>query len=257
MLLRERQDSILSALRADGAASVRDLARSLQVSESTIRRDLEILDGNGELTRTYGGAVLRPRSTVEDGEPGDEGAYAPEADLHLKTAIADAAAAMVRDGQVILLDIGTTTPLIARRLKGRDITVITSSIAVFDELRDDNAVRLVLLGGVVRRNYRSLVGSLAELALSQVSADILFLSCTGVRANGHVVDNMAVEAPIKQGMIASSDRVVLLASEAKFPGSGALRLCSVADVDVLITTENAPEETLELCRHAGGEVIVA
>ncbi|MEK8174926.1 hypothetical protein NKH77_55270 [Streptomyces sp. M19] len=86
---------------------------------------------------------------------------------------------MVPDQSVVLLDIGTTTPMLARRLRGRDITVITSNLAVFDALRDDEAVRVVLLGGVVRRNYRTLVGSITELALRQVSADILFLSCTG------------------------------------------------------------------------------
>lgn len=258
VILRERQNRIISALRVDGAASVRELAEALEVSESTIRRDLEILDRNGELTRTYGGAVLKPGTTVEEhGQQAEEGSFDQTADQHLKARMADAAAAMVHDGSVVILDIGTTTPLLAERLHGRDITVVTSNLAVFDELRDDEAVRLVLLGGVVRRNYRTLVGSLAELALSQLSADIVFLSCTGVRANGHVVDNMAVEAPIKQSMIAASDRVVLLASEAKFPGSGALRLCSLADVDVLVTTTGAPDETLALCRNAGGEVTVA
>ena len=76
---------------------------------------------------------------------------------------------------------------------------LDSAPHAFDR-RLPEAVRLVLLGGVVRRNYRSLVGSLAELALSQVSADLVLLTCTGVRANGHVVDNMAVEAPIKQAI---------------------------------------------------------
>ena len=233
-------------------------AEQLSVSESTIRRDLEILDRNGELTRTYGGAVLKPRATMQDNGPGEvEEPFDETIDLDLKTRLADTAAAMVPDRSVVLLDIGTTTPLIARRLRGRDITVITSNLAVLDELRDDEAVRVVLLGGVVRRNYRTLVGSLAELALRQVSADVLFLSCTGVRAGGAVVDNMAVEAPIKQSMIAASDRVVLLASQTKFPGSGALRLCSVEDVDVLVTTSEAPEQTLQLCRRAGGEVVVA
>ncbi|GIL29846.1 DeoR/GlpR family DNA-binding transcription regulator [Actinocatenispora comari] len=258
MILRERQNHILSALQTDGAASVRQLAEQLSVSESTIRRDLEILDRNGELTRTYGGAVLKPRATMQDNGPGEiEEPFDETVDAELKVRLADAAATMVPDHSVVLLDIGTTTPMLARRLHGRDITVITSNLAVFDELRDDEAVRVVLLGGVVRRNYRTLVGSIAELALRQVSADILFLSCTGVRANGAVVDNMAVEAPIKQSMIAASDKVVLLASEAKFPGSGALRLCSVEDVDVLVTTTEAPEQTLALCRRAGGEVVVA
>ncbi|RII13921.1 Glucitol operon repressor [Streptomyces sp. YIM 130001] len=257
MILRERQDHILHALRTTGAASVRQLAEQLSVSESTIRRDLELLDRNGELTRTYGGAVLKPRATVQDHGQGEaELPYDETLDVELKIRLADAAAAMVPDQSVVLLDIGTTTPLIARRLRGRDITVVTSNLAVLDELREDEAVRVVLLGGVVRRNYRSLVGSLAELAVRHVSADILFLSCTGVRANGSVVDNMAVEAPIKQSMIAAADRVVLLASETKFPGSGALRLCALDDIDAVVTTTGAPDSTLALCRDAGGEVTV-
>ena len=259
MILRERQLRIVSALRSGGAASVGDLARSLQVSESTIRRDLDMLDRNGELTRTYGGAVLRPGETVTGS--GDlsrvERPFKVDARIELKQLVADRAADLVPDESVVLLDIGTTTPLIARRLRGRPVTVITSSLAVLDELRDDSAVRLVLLGGVLRRNYRSFVGSLTAAALSQVSADLLFLSCTGVRPSGHVVDNMAVEAPIKQAMIAAADRVVLVATEAKFPGTGALRLCSVSDVDCLVTTAGANPDTLDLCRHAGGEVVIA
>jgi len=257
MILRERRNRIISALGPDGAASVKELAEALDVSESTIRRDLEILDRNGELVRTYGGAVLKPHETVEESTPSSEEPFDDITDRDLKMRVAEAGARLVPYGSVILLDIGTTTPFLARLLRGRDVTVITSNLAVFDVLRDDDTVRIVLLGGVVRRNYRTLVGSLAEEALNQISADIVFLTCTGVRANGHVVDNMAIEAPIKESMIKASDKVVLLASEAKFPGSGALRLCSLSDVDVLITTTGAPEETTALCRNAGGNVIVA
>lgn len=258
MLLEERHNRIVHAVRVDGASTVRELAESLEVSESTIRRDLEVLDRNGELKRTYGGAVVAPGATVEENGESVEDPFAEQKDVDagLKKRAARAAADLVSDGSVIILDIGTTTPYMARALHGRDITVITSSLAVYDELRDDPSVRLVLLGGVVRRNYRTLVGSLAQNALQQVSADMVFLTCTGVRANGHVVDNMAVEAPIKQAMIAAADRVVLLATEAKFPGSGALRICSLADVDTLITTTGAPDATVELCRNAGGKVIV-
>ena len=238
---------------------MRDLAESLQVSESTIRRDLDLLDRNGELTRTYGGAVLRPGATVTDsGDPLQrERPFAADAGLELKQRVAERGAALVPDESVVLLDIGTTTPLVARRLRGRPVTVITSNLAVLDELRDDECVRLVMLGGVFRRNYRSFVGSLTQSALTQVSADVLFLSCTGVRPSGHVVDNMAVEAPIKQAMIAAADRIVLLATELKFPGTGALRLCGLADVDSVVTTAGANPKTLELCRQAGGQVIIA
>jgi DeoR/GlpR family transcriptional regulator of sugar metabolism len=259
VILRERQDRIVSALRSGGAASVRDLAQALAVSESTIRRDLHILDRNGELTRTYGGAVLRPGETVTDsGDPRRiERPFTADAGIELKQRVADRATTLVPDGAVVLLDIGTTTPLLARRLRGRAVTVITSNLAVLDELRDDRSVRVVMLGGVFRRNYRSFVGSLTRSALAQVSADLLFLSCTGVRPSGHVVDNMAVEAPIKEAMIASADRIVLLATETKFPGTGALRLCTLSEVDTVVTTAGANPKTLDLCRQAGGEVIIA
>jgi DeoR/GlpR family transcriptional regulator of sugar metabolism len=242
-------------------ASVRELAERLQVSESTIRRDLKLLDRDGELVRTYGGAALSLRGAADaagDGaareEPFDVSA---SHDRAMKDAMAEQAASLVVDESVVVLDIGTTTPLIARRLRGRPVTVITSNLAVLDELRHDDAVRLVMLGGVLRRNYQSLVGSLTERALRQTSADMLFLSCTGVRANGHVVDDMAVEAPIKQAMIEAAGQVVLLASEAKFPGSGSLRLCSLSDVDVLVTTPGADPRTVEMCHRAGGRVMTA
>jgi DeoR/GlpR family transcriptional regulator of sugar metabolism len=166
------------------------------------------------------------------------------------------AARLVGDGDVVVLDIGSSTPLVARELRGRPVTIITSNLAVLDEVRDDDAVELVLLGGVLRRNQQSLVGPLSEQVLGQLSADVMFLSCTGVRG-GRVLDNMAVEAPIKHAMIAASQRIVLLASELKFPGSGALRLCSLDEVDVLITTPGTPEEEFSERRKNGGKVIVA
>lgn len=261
MISNARRSRILDTLTQDGTASVRELAARLEVSESTIRRDLHTLDRNGELVRTYGGAVVPPRATTTT--PGDPQllelpwSVDNEMETALKEAIGVQAAALVKDEQVVLLDIGTTTPFVARGLRGRPVTVITSNVGVFDVLRDDDTVRLVMLGGVLRRNYQSLVGSLTQTALEQISADIVFLSCTGVRENGAVVDNMAVEAPIKQKMIEVSDRSVLLASALKFPGTGSLRLCSLADIDVLITTEGANPVTTQLCRDAGGKVVIA
>ncbi|GAA2357765.1 DeoR/GlpR family DNA-binding transcription regulator [Streptomyces violaceusniger] len=257
---RKRHAKIVESLRSTGVASVRELAENLQVSESTIRRDLTLLDRNGELLRTYGGAALTPHGAAEAaGAEVDEIPFdlVISRDEALKEAIAEEAVKLVEDGSVIVLDIGTTPLAIARRLRGRPVTVITSSLPVLDVLRDDDAVRLVMLGGVLRRNYQSLVGSLTEQALRQVSADLLFLSCTGVRPNGHVVDNMAVEAPLKQAMIETAGKVVLVAVETKFPGTGSLRVCSLSDVDVLITTSGADPNTLQLCREADGKVILA
>ncbi|MFC4472204.1 DeoR/GlpR family DNA-binding transcription regulator [Streptomyces xiangluensis] len=262
MTSSRRHAKIVKSLRmTGGVASVRDLAERLQVSESTIRRDLTLLDRDGELIRTYGGAALSLRANAEaaaeEAVTEDPFAVAASHDMAMKEAMAIRAAELVADDSVVVLDIGTSTSLIARHLRGRPVTVITSNLAVLDELRDDDTVRLVMLGGVLRRNYQSLVGSLTERALRQISADLLFLSCTGVRAGGHVVDDMAVEAPIKQAMIEVADRVVLVAAESKFPGTGSLRLCSLSDVDVLVTTAGADPRTLDLCRQAGGKVITA
>ncbi len=252
MTATDRHARIVESLRATGVASVRELAASLQVSESTIRRDLKHLDRNGELVRSYGGAALSPRPAAVSEDPFDVTATQERA---VKAAMAAKAAELVPDDSVVLLDIGTSTAMIARQLRGRPVTVITGNVAVLDELRGDEAVRLVLLGGVLRRNYLSLVGSLTESALRQVSADIVFLSCTGVRPGGQVLDDMAVEAPIKQAMLDVADRRVLVASGQKFPGTGSLRLCALADIHTLITTTGADPRTVEGYRQAGGKVI--
>ncbi|MDX1891713.1 DeoR/GlpR family DNA-binding transcription regulator [Mycolicibacterium sp. 050158] len=258
MFLARRHERILAAL-AGGGQSVVQLAESLGVSESTIRRDLDILAKGGQLERLYGGAMLTQgsRATITDsGAVEDPFTSDARGDLELRQRMAIEAARLVSDGDVVVLDIGSTTPLVARELRGRPVTIITSNLAVLDEVRGDDAVELVLLGGVLRRNQQSLVGPLAEQVIGQLSADRMFLSCTGVRG-GRVLDNMAVEAPIKQALIAASQSIVLLASELKFPGSGALRLCSLDDVDVLITTAGTSEDELVHRREAGRKVIVA
>ena len=250
MIAKDRQRRLLHLVRERGAASVVELAAEMRVSQATVRRDLVELDANGELVRTYGGAVV----SAVDEKPFHVSSIE---DFELKDAVAERAAALVPDGAVVLLDIGTTTPLLARRLRGRPVTVITGNLGVLDELRDDDAVKLVLLGGVLRRNYQSLVGTLTENALRQLNADLFFLTCTGVRPNGHVVDDMAVETPIKQAMVQSATQVVLLAPETKFPGTGTLRVTTLEEVDVLVTTSGAPERSLSTVLQSDGKVIIA
>jgi DeoR/GlpR family transcriptional regulator of sugar metabolism len=257
----QRHSDIVEAVQSNGVTSVRELAAQLNVSESTIRRDLRLLDRNGELTRTYGGAVIPARQdgngTGKPEQPFSQLLDTDSVPRSNKDKMAARAAELVPDDSVVLLDIGITTALLARHLRGRPITVITSNLGVLDALRDDDTVRLILLGGVLRRNYQTLVGSLAEAALTQISADMVFLSCTGIRPNGRVVDDMAVEAPIKAAMFEAAERRVLFADEARFPGHGSFRVCSVSDVEVLVTTQGADQSTIQLCRDAGGEVLIA
>lgn len=248
MIAKDRQHQIVALVRTRGAASVAELSDELGVSQATVRRDLVELDTTGELVRSYGGATLPQHPEKPFHVSSIEG-------FEMKDALAAHAAALVEDGAVIALDIGTTTPLIARRLRGRPVTVITSNFGVIDELRDDDTVELIILGGSLRRNYQSLVGPLTENALKHLSADLFFLSCTGVRPNGHVVDDMAVEAPIKQAMIQASTKVALLAPHTKFPGTGTFRVTTLSNVDYLVTSPGAPTEAFDSVIHANGKVI--
>jgi DeoR/GlpR family transcriptional regulator of sugar metabolism len=256
MLAHERAERIVERLRERGTVSAQELVRMLRVSAPTIRRDLERLEGEGVLRRVHGGAFLTSNGAEQ------EGPEAPFADVVAsnaaeKDAVAALAATLVQPGQVVLLDIGTTTMRIARQLRGRSITVITGSLAVLDVLRHDEVCELVLLGGSVRRNYQSLVGLLTEDALASVSVDIAFLSCTGVRPDGSVVDDISQEATLKRAIARSANRVVLAAPAAKFPGSGSLRICRMDDLHDLVTTPGADLSTLEHARQAGVNVIMA
>src|SRR5262249_33240369 len=154
----------------------------------------------GKLVRVHGGAVsvtAEPSfAEIEVERPG------------VKDAIGAAAAALVDDGQTIVLDIGTTTLALARHLRGRTVTVITSNLAAYEELLYEESVELVLLGGIVRRNYRSLVGVLAEDALRQLRADVAFLGASGIGPDLGILDTTMVEVPIKRAMLDTAARCV-------------------------------------------------
>ena len=250
MLPERRHQLILRALRDDGPSTIVALAERLGVSPATIRRDLVRLDDEGLLTRVYGGAApiadkddpFTDVATVRVGE---------------KDAVAERAAALVEDGQTVLLDIGTTAHRLARRLRGRNLTVVTSSMAVYEELADDTGIQLVLLGGMLRREYRSLVGFLTEDNLRQVHADWLFLGTSGVRRNGRVMDTTVVEVPVKRAMIAASDRVALLADAAKFPGTGVATVCGPEALDTVVTDAPVDHQTAAALHEAGVTIVEA
>ena len=226
-----------------------DLSEQLGVSPATIRRDLVRLEEEGRLTRVHGGAVA---------DEGDQ-PFAEVAEVRVaeKDAIAATAAALIEDGQSVLLDIGTTAYRLARQLHGRRLTVITSNLVVYEELADDEGIVLVLLGGMVRREYRSLVGFLTEDSLRQLHADWVFLGTSGVRPGGQVMDTTVVEVPVKRAMIAAGERIVLLADAAKFPGTGMAKVCGPEDLDVVVTDAELSAAMRLVLEEAGVRVVVA
>ncbi|MDR2895310.1 MAG: DeoR/GlpR family DNA-binding transcription regulator [Propionibacteriaceae bacterium] len=243
-----RRKAIVRSVRANRQLSVDELAGEMDVSVATIRRDLDDLSAKGLLRRVRGGA-----EAVElDPSPFEEVALIHADD---KDAVARRGAELVHDGDIVLLDIGTTVAQLANHLLGKRITLITSSLEVVRRVEDDPGIEVVVLGGLLRRTYHSLAGALTESALRQLRADICFLSTSGVHPSGRVLDNTGMELPIKQAMLSAADQIVLMADRGKFPGPGVMTVCEPDQITTLITNKGASEETLEVFRQAGTEVI--
>jgi DeoR/GlpR family transcriptional regulator of sugar metabolism len=247
LLPAQRRQEILRAVRG-GTAHVADLAESFGVSEMTVRRDLSALARDGKLERVHGGAL-------HAGEPRFSQIEVERFDV--KDRMGAAAAALVEDGQTVMIDIGTSTLQMARHLHGRRVTVVTTNLAVLEELLPDPAIELVLPGGTVRRNYRSLVGVVAEDSLRQLKADLAVLGTSAVDAELGVWDTTMVEVPIKRLMIAAADRVMLLADAAKFSMSGVVRVCGPESIDHVVTDAPLPAACRSAVDAAGIEVTVA
>jgi DeoR/GlpR family transcriptional regulator of sugar metabolism len=242
----ERRQAMLRAVRS-GPAHVGELAQSFGVSEMTVRRDLSELAREGKLERVRGGAV--------NTEPSFEETVVER--FAAKDRIGAAAAALVEDGQTVMIDIGTTTLQAAHHLHGRALTVVTTSLAVYEELVPDHGIELLLPGGTVRRNYRSLVGVLAEDSLRQLRADVLFLGTSGIDDRLAVWDSTIVEVPIKRAMIAAAERVVLLADAEKFSMRGEVRVCEAGALDQIVTDAALPADARAAIDDAGIEVTIA
>ncbi|WP_449279571.1 DeoR/GlpR family DNA-binding transcription regulator [Leucobacter sp. GX0328] len=260
MLADTRHARILSRVADVGEASVQDLSDWLDVSTATIRRDLAALDAQGRLLRVRGGGRAIPRPPTE--APFEEAEERPFQEVALtshssKGDVARRAAELVADGDIVILDIGTTTSLIARQLRGRAVTVVTASLAVLDELRDDPSVELVLLGGTLRRSYHSLVGPITEMGLQHLRATIAFVGTSGIAPDGTVLDTTVVEVPAKRAIIASAARVVLVADETKFPGTGLLSVCEPGSIHTLVASKRSDAATLSTLSDLGIEVIYA
>lgn len=157
------------------------------------------------------------------------------------------------------LAVGEVVTEIGSGLNGerRKLTVITSSLAVVDALQDEPDIQLMVLGGMLWRDYRSLVGFLTEDNIRQVHADRLILGTSGVRPGGQVMDTTVIEVPVKRAMISVSDQVILAADTGKFPGVGMAKVCGPTDLDVMVTNSPADAATAAALREAGVEVIEA
>jgi DeoR/GlpR family transcriptional regulator of sugar metabolism len=237
----------------EGVVDVERLARTFDVTASTIRRDLAQMTSTGELTRTYGGAIAS--GTVVGGEAsvGERAAMA----VAQKEQIARAAAAFVHDGETLILDAGTTVGFLARRLFARaDLTVITNGMTTLTELAAAEDLHVIALGGDLRSISQGFVGPLAELGLGRLTADRAFLGADSLDARRGICEASPVQTHLKEVMMDRAEHVYVLADSSKLGRSAFDFWAPIDRAWTLVTDADATPEQLEPFRERGEVTVV-
>lgn len=250
LLLEERRRRICELLREQGRVTVDALASRFGTSQVTIRADLSTLESAGALMRTHGGALSLPEA--------DQSLNAKQLQHYAEKArIAEAAAGLIRDGETIILDSGTTTAEIARRIRSLDlksINVITNALNIAAILVDVPSVRLIVPGGILRRDSNSLSGPMAEAALGTLQANRLYLGADGIDPQIGVMTPHLAEAELNAKMIAIAREVVVVADASKFARRNISLIARVEQLNMLITDRAAPAEAVEQLQQHGVQV---
>ena len=253
MLNEERRRRILEIISEEGRGLVKDLAARLETSQVTIRKDLESLHSEGLLQRSHGGALpVRTGTLLDPSLQEKEKLHRKE-----KQRIGEAAAALVKEGECLILDSGTTTTAVARALRNRGrLTVITNAVNIAAELAG-TSVEVILTGGILRENSFSLVGPLAEETLGRLSADIFFLAVDGFDVHyGPTTPNL-LEAKVNREMIKISRRTICVCDSSKFGRRSLSQITPPSAIYQVITDNKISKADLNELAEAGIKVTIA
>ncbi|MEU1505095.1 DeoR/GlpR family DNA-binding transcription regulator [Kitasatospora sp. NPDC005748] len=222
-------------VRANGAVSLRELARVVQTSEVTVRRDVRALEAEGLLDRRHGGAVLPGGFSREPGYPQKTHLSAAE-----KSAIADLAAGLVEEGDAVVVGAGTTTQELARRLaRVPGLTVVTNSLLVAQALAHANRVEVVMTGGTLRGSNYALVGSGAEQSLHGLRVSKAFISGSGLTAERGLSTTNMLSASVDRALVQSAAEVIVLADHTKLGADTMFQTVPTETITRLVTDEHA------------------
>jgi DeoR family transcriptional regulator, aga operon transcriptional repressor len=250
LLNEERRRAILEILNREGRVLVLDLAKRFETSQVTIRKDLEELHAHGVIHRTHGGALPAREGALEDPT------LREKEKLHRKEKlrIADAAARLVQEGQVVILDSGTTTTAIARALRHfQNLTIVTNAVNIVAEL-SGTSVEVILTGGTLRKNSFSLVGPIAEETLHRLNADLLFLGVDGFDVHYGLSTPNLLEAKVNRVMVEVAKRTVAACDSSKFGRRSLSLIMPPTALHEVITDRAAPKSDVNALKKAGIEV---
>ncbi len=254
-IVNNRRIRILDILNERRAAKVEELSAELAVSPVTVRRDLDYLCKKGFLVRRHGGAL--PVSTGVDGVPEKKLEEKDVINMEEKTRIAERAAQMVREGDTLFLNSGSTILSFIRALKNRRVKVITNNAAAI-MVEHDLGIELLILGGEYREQSRSLVGEFTLNTIRNIYSGYTFLGTNGLSLERGLTTSVYQECSINQAMIANThEKVVVLADYSKMGKVSNFVSSPLSSVDIVITDDKCPEQFRAGLENLGIEVIIA
>lgn len=259
-----RRRQILSLVETQSFVRVTDLATTFEISEVTIRSDLDELADLSLIERVHGGAMMRsPQRVVEHGAPEPEPSFEEAIDSFApdKAAIGRFAASLVSSGDSIIIDVGTTATAVARALTERrdldKLVVFTSGITTAMTLESViPRFTVIITGGTLRPRQHSLVNPMAGPILDQIHADMAFIGCNGIDSSQGVTNINLPEAQVKTRMIQAASRTIVVADGRKVGKTSVARIVRINEIDHLVTTASASQEDLDSIRDVGVEVTV-
>lgn len=257
MIVIQRRNKIKELLYQERSVKVADLVKEFNVSEETIRRDLNQLEREGIIQKNYGGAILLEElvSNVVSVPPVQERQFEFFAE---KDAIGRAAAGLVQDNQIIIVDAGSTTWCVVKHLWSTpNLTIVTNGVNIAEESSNNETASIFLIGGKLLKHSMALVGPQAELELQKYSAHYAFIGTSGISMKKGFTSSDIYEAEVKRAMIAAGQKIVIVADHSKFERQALINYSSFRDVDILITSDQASPEVLQEVERQGVQIIIA
>ncbi|NMA84976.1 MAG: DeoR/GlpR transcriptional regulator, partial [Epulopiscium sp.] len=238
MLALERRNAILALIQEKESVKVQYLSKQFDVTEETIRRDLEKLELEGYVKRTYGGAVLKESTSIDPPFTIREGT-----NIKGKEAIAKKVMEYIKDGDTLMLDSSSTALHVARELREKqNITVITNSTKIVLELANAPNCTVISTGGMLKSSSLSFVGYRAEEFIQNYNVNKAILSCKGLRMDKGLMETNEMEAQVKQAMVKSADKVFLIVDYTKFDKTSFVNMLAYDQIDLLFTDESLSME---------------
>jgi DeoR/GlpR family transcriptional regulator of sugar metabolism len=251
MLAETRRRRLIELITHQGYATLDELVRGLAVSESTIRRDLEALDLAGSIKRTHGGAICTGESRSMPAFDERTATAAAE-----KRAIGLAAAALIEDGDTVLLDGGTTTLEIARALLGRPVQVVTNSLPIAQLLASNQQTELILIGGYVYPRTGVALGPLAIATMEKIRVRKAVLGAGGIVPEG-IYNSNSLLVETERQMMSCGQEIMIVADHTKFGRLALARLCGLQEVNQFVIDSGVSEEGRAMLEQSGALVHVA